>query len=103
MASRHMLYKKGLTDRQIAEETGVTIPAICVWRHNLNLPSNKPQRQSLIDVSSKPMHERLLTRHFVGDLIKAAEYLGRTPTLKAIGKFASVWHMIGGISGGAEY
>ena len=69
----------------------------------MNLPPNKPQRQLLIDVSSKPMHERLLIRHFVGDLIKATEHLGRTPTPKAIGKFASVWHMIGGLSGGAEH
>lgn len=38
------LYRKGLTDRQISEETGASIFAVANWRQRNNLSPNKAKK-----------------------------------------------------------
>lgn len=46
-ANRLALYNKGFTDRQIADELQCTISAINNWRRRYDLPSNKPQKETI--------------------------------------------------------
>ena len=39
------LYRCGLTDAEIAKQSGVRSRAVCNWRNKLGLPPNKAKRQ----------------------------------------------------------
>lgn len=38
------LYRRGLTDAEIAKQSGVRSGAVCKWRNKLGLPPNKAKR-----------------------------------------------------------
>ena len=43
--ARYKLYRKGLTDEQIAQLCGVKRQAIATWRMTKGLPANNPKRE----------------------------------------------------------
>lgn len=74
MEQRMELYKKGLTDSEIASIQGVTVTTITNWRTNRELPNNGKSR-----LLPKEEHERRMKAYMQGLTDReAAELLGLT-------------------------
>ena len=55
------LYSRGLTDAEIAKQSGVLSGAVCRWRNKLGLPPNKAKRRrKLSSLSSDAAEARRL-------------------------------------------
>ena len=55
------LYRRGLTDAEIAKQSGVLSGAVCRWRNKLGLPPNKAKRRrKLSSLSSDAAEARRL-------------------------------------------
>ena len=54
------LYRRGLTDAEIAKQSGVRSGAVCKWRNKLGLPANKKRRLKMSPLAHDAMEARRL-------------------------------------------
>ena len=74
---RMALYRRGLSDRQIAEAVGVTPGAICAWRRGRGLPPNRRRRSV-----TREEIERMVEMFRGGaSYYRIAKEMGRGPAL----------------------
>lgn len=55
---RQHLYDRGMSDREIAEHTGISISAICEWRRRRDLPPNRGRRKASKEDAPEPPGEK---------------------------------------------
>ena len=55
---RQHLYDQGMTDRENAEHTGVSISTICEWRRRRGLPPNRGRRKAVKEDAPEPPVEK---------------------------------------------
>ena len=54
------LYRRGLTDAEIAKQSGVRSGAVCKWRNKLGLPANKKRRLKMSPLARDAAEARRL-------------------------------------------
>ena len=54
------LYSRGLTDAEIAKQSGVRSGAVCKWRNKLGLPANKKRRLKMSPLARDAAEARRL-------------------------------------------
>ncbi len=87
------MYLRGCTDREIAEQEGVSIVTVAQRRRSYNLPPNKKPyfNNRKCPVGARPQWERDIVRDFVKALLQLDD---RTPCKlieKHIGQFMRLW------------
>ena len=54
------LYRRGLTDAEIAKQSGVYVGTVSKWRNKLGLPANKKRRLKMSPLAHDAMEARRL-------------------------------------------
>lgn len=95
---RISLYRKGLSDEEIAQHTGTTTEDIKRWRHNRQLPANKNPTKK-VGSGGVPMEQALspeecrVMRAFLRTLVCAAKKCPPGTELH-IGRFMERWREV---------
>ena len=88
MNNRFKLYRQGYSDREAANELGITRTCFCSWRIRRGLPPNRPIiKKSNFDYNSRPKWERQTVADFERLLIGVddeAREVGRRLTESSI-------------------
>ena len=94
---RRNLHAQGLTDREIAAETGVPRHTITAWRSRSGLPLNPDSREGRSvaaaewDTGKLPWVERARVVHFVHTLERLCAEVGETPNEEGLTNCMAVW------------